>query len=126
MNRSTIMRLARQGDAIPRFQPPYIFRTSVPSNGTIMSEVVTCQPSTTAWRLRPGYLSEHGSSQESVHILLGRFLADHQAKSALASRSLLADNQAFRWGRGKPLEIVLNCSPISASSGFASHQRTRG
>jgi len=74
-----------------------------------MSQLVNCQPTTTGWRLRPGYLSEHGSSQESVHILLGRFLADHQAKSALASRSLFADNEAFRWGRGKPLEKVLTC-----------------
>jgi len=28
------------------------------------------------WRLRPGYLSEGNSDFESVHVLIGEFLAD--------------------------------------------------
>ncbi|HBB35783.1 MAG TPA: hypothetical protein DDZ80_27710 [Cyanobacteria bacterium UBA8803] len=62
----------------------------------------------TNWRLRPGYLSEGGSNFESVHILLGRFLADRYSTDPLSERSLLEENPIFEWGKGKPLEKVIS------------------
>ena len=60
------------------------------------------------WRSRSGYLSAGGSEFESIHILLGRFLADRHSTSPLAERSLLADNRAFDWDKGQPLEKVID------------------
>ena len=60
------------------------------------------------WRSHPGYLSSGGSEFESIHILLGRFLADRHSPDPLADRSLLADNPGFEWGKGKPLEKVID------------------
>jgi hypothetical protein len=60
------------------------------------------------WRLHPGYLSEGGSNFESVHILLGRFLADRHSADPLSDRSLLEDNSTFEWGKEKPLEKVID------------------
>ena len=60
------------------------------------------------WRLHSGYLSTSGSEAESVHILLGRFLADRDSPTPLVERSLLDDNPAFAWGQGQPLEKVID------------------
>ena len=60
------------------------------------------------WRMKPGYLSQGGSEFESVHILLGKFLADRSSPDPLIHRSLLADNPNFNWGLGKPLEKVID------------------
>lgn len=60
------------------------------------------------WRLRSGYLSRGGSEFESIHILLGRFLADRHSPNPLSDSSLLADNPKFDWGLGKPLEKVID------------------
>ena len=60
------------------------------------------------WRSHPGYLSSGGSEFESIHILLGHFLADRHSPDPLADRSLLADNPAFEWGKGQPLEKVID------------------
>jgi hypothetical protein len=61
----------------------------------------------TDWRLRPGYLSEGDSDFESVHILLGQFLADRHSPDPLSDASLLAENPKFEWGYGKPLEKAI-------------------
>ena len=61
-----------------------------------------------AWRLQSGYLSASGSEAESIHILLGRFLADRDSPNPLVERSLLDDNPAFAWGQGQPLEKVID------------------
>lgn len=60
------------------------------------------------WRLQSGYLSASGSEAESIHILLGRFLADRDSPNPLVERSLLDDNPAFAWGQGQPLEKVID------------------
>ncbi|MBE9101663.1 hypothetical protein [Vacuolonema iberomarrocanum] len=60
------------------------------------------------WRLQSGYLSTSGSEVESIHILLGRFLADRNSPNPLAECSLLENNQAFAWGHGQPLEKVID------------------
>jgi hypothetical protein len=60
------------------------------------------------WRKKAGYLSDYGSECESVHILLGRFLADHNSPDPLIDKSLLADNPQFDWGNGAPLEKVID------------------
>ncbi len=60
------------------------------------------------WRLKPGYLSQGGSEFESIHILLGKFLADRHSPDPLSHSSLLADNPEFTWGTGKPLEKVID------------------
>jgi len=56
----------------------------------------------------PGYVSQGGSVFESIHILLGRFLADRYAADPLGDPTLLADNPTFEWGRGAPLEKVID------------------
>jgi hypothetical protein len=58
--------------------------------------------------LRPGYLSPGGSVFESIHILLGRFLADRVAPDPLGDPTLLGHNPGFRWGEGAPLEKVID------------------
>ncbi|GET38957.1 hypothetical protein [Microseira wollei] len=60
------------------------------------------------WRLRPGYLSEGDSDFESVHVLIGQFLADRHSPAPLPDASLLTENAKFEWGCGKPLEKVIN------------------
>ena len=59
------------------------------------------------WRLRPGYLSEGDSDFESVHVLIGQFLADRHSPDPLPDASLLTENAKFEWGYGKPLEKVI-------------------
>jgi hypothetical protein len=63
---------------------------------------------TLEWRSQPGYLAEGGSDFESVHVLLGRFLADRHSPDPLPDQSLLDENPQFQWGQGKPLEKVIN------------------
>lgn len=73
--------------------------------------MITCNQSGTLsknWRLHPGYLGAGGSRFESIHILLGRFLADRHSPDPLADRSLLLDNPGFEWGQGQPLEKVID------------------
>ena len=65
------------------------------------------QPITRNWRPRPGYLSAGGSEFEAIHILLGRFLADRHSPDPLGDRSLLSNNPNFEWGKGRPLEKVI-------------------
>ncbi|MGF1938898.1 MAG: hypothetical protein RM347_031850 [Nostoc sp. ChiQUE02] len=60
------------------------------------------------WRLRPGYSSEGDSDFESMHILIGQFLADRHSPDPLPDTSLLIENAKFQWGYGKPLEKVIN------------------
>ena len=60
------------------------------------------------WRLHSGYLSPSGSEFESIHILLGRFLADRDSPNPLVEQSLLAENKTFEWGKGRPLERVID------------------
>lgn len=65
-------------------------------------------PNTTStWRLRPGYLSEGNSDFESVHVLIGQFLADRHSPDPLPDDSLFSENAEFRWGADKPLEKVI-------------------
>ncbi|NEP13373.1 MAG: hypothetical protein F6K14_24830 [Symploca sp. SIO2C1] len=66
------------------------------------------KPNTANWRLKSGYLSKGGSEFESIHILLGRFLADRHSPNPLSDQSLLADNPQFQWGVDKPLEKVID------------------
>lgn len=76
---------------------------------TEVSDRTYLEKSTTnSWRLRPGYLSKNGSEFESIHILLGRFLADRHSPDPLGEPSLLTDNSAFKWGQGQPLEKVID------------------
>jgi GMP synthase-like glutamine amidotransferase len=66
-------------------------------------------PTTTPeWRLKPGYLSKNGSDFESVHILLGRFLADRTSDDPLAEKELFSEDGIFEWGYAQPLEKVIN------------------
>ncbi|MGB3557435.1 MAG: hypothetical protein WBA24_02730, partial [Geitlerinemataceae cyanobacterium] len=68
-----------------------------------------CQPvNSSDWRLRPGYLNEGESDFESVHILMGQFLADRHSPDPLPDTSLLTENPKFEWGHGKPLEKVIH------------------
>ena len=60
------------------------------------------------WRLTPGYLHQGYSDFESVHILLGRFLADRTSVAPLSERELFASDGRFEWGHEKPLEKVIN------------------
>jgi len=61
-----------------------------------------------AWRSHPGYLSQAGSNFESVHVLMGQFLADRHSANPLPDKSLLTENTTFEWGKGKPLEKVIH------------------
>lgn len=63
---------------------------------------------TANWRLTPGYLHEGRSDFESVHILLGRFLADRTSEAPLAEKELFAEDGIFEWGHAQPLEKVIN------------------
>lgn len=60
------------------------------------------------WRSRMGYLTEGGSDFESIHILLGYFLADHDSPNPLPEQTLLSEDGKLEWGQGPILEKVLN------------------
>jgi len=64
--------------------------------------------STVKWRLRPGYLSEGDADFESVHVLMGQFLADRYSADPLPDDSLLVENTTFEWGKGRPLEKTID------------------
>ena len=68
----------------------------------------TLKKTTINWRSQPGYLAEGGSDFESVHILLGRFLSDRHSPDPLPDKTLQTENTNFKWGKGKPLEKVVN------------------
>ncbi|NEQ85842.1 MAG: hypothetical protein F6K26_38830 [Moorea sp. SIO2I5] len=76
------------------------------------------------WRLKPGYLSYSGSQFESVHILLGRFLADRHSSNPLSTGSLLSDNPSCKWGKGQPFEKVID-SPEALAALIANPQLFR-
>ncbi|MBX9256150.1 hypothetical protein H1Q63_19800 [Desmonostoc muscorum CCALA 125] len=63
---------------------------------------------TNDWRLTPGYLHEGYTDFESAHILLGRFLADRTSIDPFSEKEIVALNDIFEWGHGKPLEKVIN------------------
>jgi len=71
------------------------------------AELTLLRPDTD-WRLRPGYFSAAGSEFESIHILLGRFLADRTSPDPLGDPPLLTENERFAWGEGQPLEKVID------------------
>lgn len=60
------------------------------------------------WRLQPGFLNEGNSDFESVHVLIGQFLADRHSPDPLPDTLLLTENTNFEWGCGKPLEKVIH------------------
>ena len=60
------------------------------------------------WNLKPGFLSEGDSDFEAGHIFLGRFLQDRHSPDPLSDRSMLQEDETFRWGNGRPLEKVIN------------------
>ncbi|KYC35362.1 hypothetical protein WA1_09075 [Scytonema hofmannii PCC 7110] len=66
------------------------------------------QTATAFWRLTPGYLQSGYADFESVHILLGRFLADRTSVDPLAEKELFAEDSIFEWGHASPLEKVIN------------------
>ncbi|MEM9151048.1 MAG: hypothetical protein AAGB19_11410 [Cyanobacteria bacterium P01_F01_bin.3] len=72
------------------------------------AQSVTQTSSLKDWRLESGYLSTAGSDFESSHILLGRFIADRCSPNSLVEQSLTAENATFEWGRGRPLERVVD------------------
>jgi len=73
------------------------------------SNLSKSHPATTPeWRPKPGYLSKSGSDFESVHILLGRFLADRTSDDPLAEKELFSEDGIFEWGYAQPLEKVIN------------------
>lgn len=61
-----------------------------------------------AWRQAPGWYAEGHSDFESVHVLLGHFLADRTSPDPLPDTSVTVENPRFEWGRGRPLEKVLD------------------
>ncbi|WP_088889905.1 hypothetical protein [Leptolyngbya ohadii] len=74
---------------------------------TLSNQPINQSLKTGNWRLRPGYLSEGNSDFESVHVLLGQFLADRHSPDPLPDASLLLENAQFCWGEGRPLEKVI-------------------
>ena len=80
-------------------------RLQDPMSAEATSELLT---PISPWRLTPGYVSNGGSEFESVHILLGRFLADRVSPDPLGDPSLVGDNPSFQWGEGQPLEKVVD------------------
>ncbi|QSJ18073.1 hypothetical protein JYQ62_04315 [Nostoc sp. UHCC 0702] len=65
------------------------------------------QISTADWRLIPGYLHQGYTDFETVHILLGRFLADRTSEYPLVEKELFAGDGIFEWGNAVPLEKVI-------------------
>ncbi|MEP1472463.1 MAG: hypothetical protein ABJK25_15950 [Halieaceae bacterium] len=63
-----------------------------------------------SWRMRPGILGKHSSSQQSVHTLLGYFLSDRDSPTPFPGRDLLIDQNLFQWGIAPPLEKVIKSS----------------
>lgn len=66
------------------------------------------QTTTADWRLTSGYLHEGRSDFESVHILLGHFLADRTSEDPLPEKNLYPEDGVFEWGHAQPLEKVIN------------------
>lgn len=60
------------------------------------------------WRLKPGYFNKSGSEFEAIQILLGKFLADRNSPDPLIHKSLVEENPDFEWGKGQPLEKVID------------------
>ena len=63
-----------------------------------------------SWRMRPGILGKHSSSQQSVHTLLGYFLSDRESPTPFPGRDILIDKGLFQWGIAPPLEKVITSS----------------
>ncbi len=63
-----------------------------------------------SWRIRPGILGKHSSSQQSVHTLLGYFLSDRDSPTPFPGRDVLVDQNLFHWGIAPPLEKVITSS----------------
>ena len=63
-----------------------------------------------SWRMRPGILGKHSSSQQSVHTLLGYFLSDRESPTPFPGRDVLIDQGLFQWGIAPPLEKVIASS----------------
>jgi GMP synthase-like glutamine amidotransferase len=61
-----------------------------------------------SWRMRPGILGKHSSSQQSVHTLLGYFLSDRDSPTPFPGRDVLIDQHLFQWGIAPPLEKVIS------------------
>ena len=59
------------------------------------------------WRLNPGFLAESPADFESIHTLLGYFLADHHSPYPLPEKPLFCPDQRFEWGLAAPLEKVI-------------------
>lgn len=66
------------------------------------------QASTADWRLASGYLHPGYADFESVHILLGRFLADRTSGNPLVEKELFSPDGIFEWGHAKPLEKLIH------------------
>jgi len=60
------------------------------------------------WRTTPGFFATGHSDFESVHVLLGRFLADRYSSDPLPDTPLLAPGGSFAWGSAPPLEKVID------------------
>jgi GMP synthase-like glutamine amidotransferase len=60
------------------------------------------------WRRTPGILGRHASSAQSIHTLLGYFLADREAPTPFPGRDRLAHEECFEWGIAAPLEKVID------------------
>jgi GMP synthase-like glutamine amidotransferase len=59
------------------------------------------------WRNKPGILSRHVTSPQSVHALLGYFLKDRVSPTPFPGRDMLANEGFFEWGIAPPLEKVI-------------------
>jgi GMP synthase-like glutamine amidotransferase len=64
--------------------------------------------STLGWRTRPGILGKHPSSVQSIHTLLGYFLADRDSPTPFPGRDMLVRDDCFEWGIAPPLEKVID------------------
>jgi GMP synthase-like glutamine amidotransferase len=60
-----------------------------------------------SWRRQLGYVSEYGSDFQTIHILLGRFLADRTSANPLPDMELFTADGVFEWGAAPPLEKIL-------------------
>lgn len=61
-----------------------------------------------SWRMQPGILGKHSSSQQSVHTLLGYFLSDRDSPTPFPGRDILVEQELFQWGVAPPLEKVIS------------------
>jgi GMP synthase-like glutamine amidotransferase len=60
------------------------------------------------WRMTPGILGHHPSSAQSIHALLGYFLADRHSPTPFPGRDALVRDDCFEWGIAPPLEKVID------------------